>query len=64
MFSAFFKNAPFKLNPLISLVALFVLAFIPHILKGVEVKKKLKAEGKPYSIANSRIQTAINFESG
>ena len=51
-----YKALPVKLNPFISLIVLFFIAFVPHALKIGEVKKKAKeSDGKvKYSVANSR----------
>jgi uncharacterized MAPEG superfamily protein len=58
MFEKIFLTFPYKVNPFHALIIIFALAFVPHLIKGMEVRKKVAKVGKPYSIANSRIQTA------
>jgi uncharacterized MAPEG superfamily protein len=52
-----FEDFPIKVNPFIALMIIFAVAFVPHFMKGWEVKQKLVKAGKPYSIAHSRQQT-------
>jgi uncharacterized MAPEG superfamily protein len=58
-----FGNFPYKVNPFHALIMIFALAFVPHLMKGMEVRKKVGKAGKPYSIANSRIQTVHALDS-
>ncbi len=53
---------PWGTNPFFSIIIIFGIAFIPHFLKAAEVKKKISATGKSYSIANSRVQTVSNID--
>jgi len=55
--SHFFSNFPLKLHPITSVMYIFALIYIPHLIKRKFVVEKLKKTSKPYTIATSKAST-------
>ncbi len=56
---SFYRSSPIRLDPFQSLIAVYLIAFIPHMMKIGVVKKKV---GKNYSIANSRLASTMSLD--
>lgn len=62
-FEQVYALIPVKLNPFHAILSVFVIAFVPHLMKGGLVRKKLAKSGKPYDLPNSRIQSVLLSDS-
>lgn len=55
---SFFEGTPTIFNAVYCCPVVLFLAYVPHLLRRSYVSKKLKSEGKQFTIANSRLNVS------
>lgn len=67
VFEKLVSQLPVRVNPVLSILFAWILAYIPHFLKRPYVMRKLKEKNEKFEIANSRLignQMADNTATG